>query len=500
MVPSEKSTRRSGILLHISSLPSPYGIGTLGKEAYDFVDFLKTAQVGIWQVLPIGPTGFGDSPYQSFSMYAGNPNFIDPDRLIHDGLLKYEDLRGIDDSGPDAKTGYAQLANTRIRLLRKAYSRGYSSLEKSIRRFDRCNPWLHDYALFSALKEHFDGAAWHEWPQGVRLRKHKEMAYHAHMLIDQICFHKFVQFLFFKQWFALKKYANDRGIRLFGDMPIYVAMDSADTWATPKAFSLEPDGRPSYVAGVPPDYFSQDGQLWGNPLYNWEWHRRHGYTWWTQRMYAMAALFDLVRIDHFIGFAHYYAVPADAQTAKNGSWHDGPGCSLFKTLKRTVPKLEIVAEDLGLVTQDVKKLLDACGFPGMKVLAFGFDSDEQNTHLPHNVTENTVYYTGTHDNDTIFGWWQHAGEHQRGFASSYLGLNNGQSICSALIKAVFCSDAQTAVAPMQDFLELGSEARMNTPGTLGGNWRWRLLPGQTNEALALRIRALNIESKRTEGV
>lgn len=484
--------RGSGVLLHISSLPSPHGIGTLGKAAYAFVDFLKAAGFGIWQVLPIGPTGFGDSPYQSVSTFAGNPYFIDLDLLVRDGLLRAREVAGLARGGDGMRVDYGRVYKTRQRILRKAYKRAYRRMAGSVEAFARDNPWLPDYALFSALKDRFGGRAWSEWPdEAARMRRPGAAARYEALLGADIRFHQFVQYLFFTQWNALKAYASDNGILIFGDMPIYVAMDSADTWATPEAFLLDAERRPVCVAGVPPDYFSEDGQLWGNPLYDWEWHKKEGYGWWTRRMRAMLALFDLVRIDHFIGFANYYAVPAGAKTARDGEWRSGSGIGLFQQLARALPALPIVAEDLGAAMLKVQKLRRECGFAGMKVLGFAFASDETNPHLPHNVSADTVLYTGTHDNDTTLGWWQKAGEGERRFAADYLGLGEDGGICRALIKAAYNSAADMVIIPMQDFLELGSEARMNTPGTVGGNWQWRVLPGQLGGALADELRSLN---------
>ena len=491
--------KRSGALLHISSLPSSYGIGTLGKDAYVFVDFLKSAGFGIWQVLPIGPTSYGDSPYQSFSMYAGNPYFIDIDMLVQDEMLCTEDFSALAVGADGMYVDYEYLYKTRWPILRTAYKRGYLKVADNVNAFVKKNKWLPDYALFCALKDHFGGKAWDEWPDNaIRMRESKAVASYKKLLEDDIRFYTFVQYLFFRQWFALKSYANQQGILIFGDMPIYVAMDSADTWMLPEAFLLDADRRPTFVAGVPPDYFSEDGQLWGNPLYDWGWHKRNRYKWWKERLRAMQTMFDLLRIDHFIGFANYYAVPADAKTARHGKWHDAPGHSLFKALRRALPDMRIIAEDLGVVTAKVKKLLEQCGFPGMKVLTFAFDSDESNLYLPHNFSANNVLYTGTHDNDTTLGWWQKAQPDVRTFASQYTGLKPDQSICEAMIETAYKSAAKTVIIPVQDFLELGSEARMNIPGTVGDNWKWRLLPGQLETALARRLLEFNRKHNRSE--
>lgn len=478
--------------MHISSLPSSYGIGTLGQEAYRFVDFLAATGTKIWQVLPIGPTSYGDSPYQSFSTFAGNPYFIDLDMLKQDGILSESDYSHLDPDKDRKYIDYEYLYHTRHAVLRAAFKRSYAGLKSSVDDFMGKTPWLFDYAFFSALKDRFGGKAWSEWPDdAIRFRKPDAMAKYAAELSEDIAFHSFVQYLFFKQWFALKEYANNNGISIFGDMPIYVAMDSADTWAEPHLFLLNEQRRPSYVAGVPPDYFTEDGQLWGNPLYNWRLHKETGYEWWIRRMRAMFDYYDMMRIDHFIGFANYYVIPADAPTAKYGKWKNGPGRRLFEVLGREIPSLSIVAEDLGAVTPKVKRLLKVCGYPGMKVLLFAFDSDMKNMHLPHNLPRNTVLYTGTHDNDTIKGWWSKAGEAERRFALDYLKIGSGADICGALIEAAFGSAADTAIIPMQDFLRLGGEARMNTPGTVGLNWKWRMQPGELTETLKDEILCLN---------
>lgn len=484
--------RSSGLLMHISSLPSPYGIGTMGQEAYTFVDFLAATGTKIWQVLPIGPTSYGDSPYQSFSTFAGNPYFIDLDMLKKDGILSEADFSHLDPDKDRMYINYKSLYDTRHAVLRVAFKRAYAGLKSSVDDFVSQTPWLFDYAFFSALKDRFGGKAWSEWPDDdIRYRKPNAMARYTAELSEDIAFHSFVQYLFFRQWFALKEYANKKGIVIFGDMPIYVAMDSADTWAEPHLFELNEQRRPRCVAGVPPDYFTQDGQLWGNPIYNWRMHKKTGYEWWIRRMRAMFDYYDIMRIDHFIGFARYYEIPADAPTARYGKWRNGPGRSFFEALSREIPSLSIVAEDLGAVTSKVKRLLKACGYPGMKVLLFAFDSDMKNMHLPHNVPRNTVLYTGTHDNDTVKGWWSKTDETKRRFAADYLKIGDGADICGALIEAAFASAADTAMIPMQDYLRLGNDARMNTPGTVGLNWKWRMLPGQLTETLKDEILCLN---------
>ncbi len=490
--------RSSGILMHISSLPSPYGIGTLGREAYKFVDFLRETGTKIWQVLPVGPTSYGDSPYQSFSTFAGNPYFIDLNLLKEDGILKAADYAHLDPEKDTEYIDYEYLYLTRHAVLRSAFKNSYSKLKDSVDAFSAQKPWLFDYAFFSALKDRFGGKAWSEWPDdAIRFREPEAMAKYASELSEDIAFHSFVQYLFYGQWSALKAYANQNGISIFGDMPIYVAMDSADTWAEPDLFLLDEHRRPLCVAGVPPDYFTEDGQLWGNPIYNWRLHKKTGYEWWIRRMRAMFDYCDIMRVDHFIGFANYYEIPAGASTAKVGKWKNGPGSHFFEVLSGEIPSLCIVAEDLGVVTAKVKRLLKVCGYPGMKVLLFAFDSDEKNMHLPHNISANTVLYTGTHDNDTVLGWWQKAGEVEKRFALEYLRMDDDADICKALIEAAYASAAGTVVIPMQDHLQLGSEARMNTPGTVGLNWKWRIRPQQLTETLKDDILSINKAYHRT---
>ncbi len=464
--------RRGGILLHISSLPSPYGIGTLGKDAYDFVDFLKVTGMSVWQVLPIGPTSYGDSPYQSFSTYAGNPYFIDIDTLRSSGILREADCRELIRDKDRQYVDYEYLWKTRYSVLRAAFRNAYAGLKNKVDSFVGDHSWLPDYALFSALKNHFGSKAWSEWPQrDIRVREPEAIERYKAILAEDIHFYEFIQYLFFEQWYKLKEYANKKGIQIFGDMPIYVAMDSVDTWGTPEAFLLDGERNPTSVAGVPPDHFTADGQLWGNPLYDWKWFKKTNYEWWTGRMRAMFDLFDIVRIDHFIGFANYYAVDAGAKTARCGKWKNGPGKSLFKVLKQMMPEMRIVAEDLGHVTPKVKNLLKYCGFPGMNVLIYE----------PEHIIPNSVLYTGTHDNDTIIEWWGKKDATERKGLEKYLGLSGGYDICEAMIEAVYGSAADLAIIPMQDYLKLGGEARMNIPGTVGNNWKWRMLPEQLTE-------------------
>ncbi len=500
----ENNTRRSGILLPIHSLPSAHGIGGLGRAAYDFVDFLAAAGQSLWQILPIGHTGFGDSPYQCFSAFAGNPYFIDLDLLAANGLLLPEELPA--DSAPEpgpakknkkAAPGkaatplvdYGSLYKTRFALLAKAMRR-FNKTDADYLTFCRENEdWLDDYALFMALKEAHGGAAFSQWPEEERLRDktalRKTMAQHG----PRFEFWKCVQYHFFRQWAPLKAYANARGIQIVGDIPIYISPDSADLWARPELFLLDETGAPTAVAGVPPDLFSKDGQLWGNPLYDWDVHRATGYAWWVRRLRQAAALFDITRIDHFRGFAGYYAVPAGHKTARKGTWEPGPGKAFIARVKKALPHMQIIAEDLGVITPDVRELLDYAGYPGMKVLQFAFSPEFESDYLPHNFPRHTVAYTGTHDNETTAGWAVRPRAKEVKFARHYLAVPAAGDLCAAMVRAAMASHANDVVIPLQDWLSLGDEARTNTPSTLGGNWRWRLAPGQCTPALARHIYA-----------
>lgn len=461
--------RESGMLLHITSLPEKGGIGTLGGAAYEFVDFLREAGMKIWQVLPVGPTGYGESPYQSASTYAGNPLLIDLKTLEKDGILPagaFEELPDGDQADFDA------VRASKEKALRLAFAHDPMDAERA--EFLRQNKWAADYALFMALKQHFGGGSWQEWPEELRLRKPLTLQKYRDELKNEIAYHIFVQVLFFRQWFALRKYANERGVKLFGDMPIYVAEDSADVWANPQYFQLDADRRPIRVAGVPPDYFSEDGQLWGNPLYDWETLKRRKFDWWMDRLRGMGRLYDMIRIDHFIGFANYYSIPYGAKNARVGAWVLAPGKELFKRAKYEVPGLTVIAEDLGELTNRVRRLRDWCGFPGMKVLGFAFDGGEENIHRPEHYPVNAIAYTGTHDNDTALGFWEKATEEQKKSATEQLRLRPGDDVVGKMIECVFSTPPERVVIPMQDFLRLGGAARMNLPGTVGGNWGWRM--------------------------
>jgi len=467
--------RSSGILLHPTSLPGRYGIGDLGDEAYRFVDFLVSAKQRLWQVLPLGPTGYGDSPYQCFSAFAGNPLLISPDRLREDGLLADDDLRATPDFPAD-RVDYGEVIPYKRGLLERAARRFQSGVDGSLRAaFDAfCRDqayWLDDFALFMALKEAHGGAVWNTWPRDIAKRRARALGKWREELAQAIFAQKVVHFLFFRQWAALKQYANERGVRIIGDIPIFVAHDSADVWAHRDLFFLDKDGRPSVVAGVPPDLFSDTGQLWGNPLYRWKALARRDYAWWIDRFRAALSQLDIVRLDHFIGFTRYWEVPADEDTAINGRWVSGPGEALFHAVDRALGTLPIVAEDLGVVTPQVEALRDRFEFPGMKVIQFAF-SDPGNPFLPHHYTRNYVVYTGTHDNDTSAGWFETAPPHEREFARRYLA-RDGEDFAWNLIRAAMSSVADTAIILLQDVMSLGSEARMNYPGRPAGNWGWR---------------------------
>ena len=478
--------RCAGILLPISALPAPYGIGTLGRAAYDFIDFLHHAGQRVWQMLPAGPTGYADSPYQSVSAFAGNPYFIDPDLLKNDGLLTDEEIGGGWGINPRA-VDYGAVYARRPDILRIACRRVLAREPDALDAFRAENAhWLPDYALFMALKWHYGMRPWMKWPNRALVNRAPDaLARYRKRLSEDILFFETVQMLFFRQWDALKRYAGARNIRLMGDVPIYTAMDSADVWAHPENYQLDSRGRPTGVAGVPPDYFSRDGQLWGNPLYNWAHMRHSGYSWWIQRLKCAARLYDILRIDHFRGFAGYWRVPYGHRTARDGRWVKGPGLDFTSAVFSQVPELEIVAEDLGVLTPAVRTLLEKTGLPGMKVLEFAF-SGKNNPYLPHLYSENCICYTGTHDNPPVRGWALDEPDCAQK-ARRYCGADDTQPLSQVLIAAGLGSRAKLFIAQMQDWLDLGADCRMNTPGTTEGNWTWRLLPGEADDALAGRI-------------
>ena len=480
--------RTSGVLMPISSIPSPYGIGTMGKQARKFVDFLVKGGQKYWQILPICPTSYGDSPYQSFSSFAGNPYFIDLEYLCKDELLTKKECESFQWGSNPKYVDYGIMYESRYALLRKVYARFTKKEPQDFEKFcENEKQWLDDYALFMALKDANGGQAWSNWDKSLRLREKKAMEEATEKYSEQIRFYKMLQYLFYQQWNALKTYANEAGIEIIGDVPIYVAGDSADVWANPDQFYLDENLEPIEVAGCPPDAFSDDGQLWGNPLFRWDVMKKDGYTWWTRRIKAMSELYDIIRIDHFRGFDSFYAIPAKDDTAKNGQWKQGPGMDLFCELEKKLGKLPIIVEDLGFLTPSVHKLLKDSGFPGMKVIQFAFDSREESDYLPHTYTNHCVVYTGTHDNDTVMGWMKTAPKASVKYAKEYLNLTKEEGYNWGMMRAAWSSVADMAIVPMQDILGLGSEARINTPSTLGNNWKWRATPEQIDAKVAKKL-------------
>ncbi|MCR5209759.1 MAG: 4-alpha-glucanotransferase [Lachnospiraceae bacterium] len=486
--------RRSGILLPVSSLPSQYGIGCFSKEAYEFVDFLAQAGQSYWQVLPMGPTGYGDSPYQSFSTFAGNPYFVDIEEFVAEKWITKRACDSVDWGSDLSHTDYEKVYKNRFKLLKKAYLKSDIENDKDFKKFEVNNSaWLNDYAAFMALKAKFNGKSFNQWPE--EYKKHNKSALKQLMsepsYHNEVMCYKFIQYYFFRQWSRLKKYANEKGVEIIGDIPLYVACDSADVWAHPELFRLDKNNDPTGVAGCPPDYFCATGQLWGNPLYDWEYMKKTGYKWWIERLKNCFELYDVVRIDHFRGFDEYYNIPYGDPTAEFGHWEKGPGYDFFRVVKDKLGNRKIIAEDLGFLTPSVFRLKKKTGFPGMKILEFAFDSGEDNDYLPHNYEKNCVVYTGTHDNDTAVGWFEKAGKRDREFVKEYMGIKNGRNFAWELIRLAQMSVADTVVIPLQDYLGLGSEARINTPSTLGGNWAWRMGSGACTEELAERIRKLS---------
>ena len=482
--------RSAGILLPVFSLPGAYGIGTLGREARAFIDFLHTAGQRWWQVLPVGPTGAGDSPYTSVSTFAGNPLLIDPEDLADRGLLTKEDLAAAELPWSPS-VDYGAVYARREALLRRAFSRLSGAEAQKVRDFAAQRPWLREYALYRALKTRFHEAAWTDWPDRA-LRDHEAAAVGAarRELAEEIACHEAVQFWFFSQWEAMKQYANGLGVKIIGDLPIYVSLDSADVWSERKEFLLDGDGLPARVAGVPPDYFSEEGQLWGNPLYDWAAMKADGFGWWIRRVEGASHLYDAIRIDHFRAFESYWSVPAGAESAKEGRWEKGPGMDLLGVLTGWFPNITYIAEDLGLLTPEVHQLRERAGLPGMKVLEFAF-SGPDNAYLPHHYTSPVcICYAGTHDNDTALGWYDHAGAAERAYAERYLAVSGRENVGRALLRCGMASTAALFVAQMQDYLGLGSEGRINVPGVAEGNWRWRMAPGAAADELAAEIRAL----------
>ena len=481
--------RESGILMHITSLPGPYGVGTMGKEAYRFVDFLKNAGQHYWQILPLTPTGYGDSPYQSCSTFAGNHYLIDLDMLIEEGLLEKPEVENRDWFWSETKTDYGRLYNNRLTVLRLAYDRFQGG--EDFDRFCRENSsWLPDFALFMALKGKLGGAAWYTWEDGLKKRDPGAIWNARQELKDEIRFYSFVQYIFDRQWTALRRYAHENGVKIIGDVPIYVPYDSADVWSNPELFQMDEQMNPTAVAGCPPDAFSDDGQLWGNPLYRWDLLRQDGYGWWIRRLAAAGKLYDVVRMDHFRGFEAYWSVPFGDATAKNGHWVKGPGMDFMNAVKEKLPQISLIAEDLGFLTQEVLDLRDDSGFPGMKVLGFAFDSREPSEYLPHTYPANSVVYTGTHDNMTTRQWFDTAPADAVAYAREYMNITAEEGNVWGMIRTAFASVSDTCIIPMQDYLDLGAEARMNFPGTMtDANWTWRAsegyLDGLTEKILRL---------------
>ena len=485
--------RQSGILMPMNSLPSPYGIGTMGKSAYRFVDFLKASGQKYWQLLPLGPTSYGDSPYSSFSSFAGNPYYIDLELLAHDGLLRRGELAGLDWGSDPERVDYGKIYALRFSVLRKAYA-AFARADETLRGeweiFCRENAaWLDDYALYMAVKAQFDMKSWLDWPDRD-IRLHEAQAVHAwrETLAGEIDFWRFLQFLFFRQWNALRDYAHEQGVEFIGDVPIYVALDSADVWSAPQFFQLDEDNLPTAVAGVPPDAFTDIGQLWGNPLYRWDRMKADGFGWWIRRIEGAQKLYDVVRIDHFRGFESYWAVPYGEETARNGAWLPGPGMDLVGVLRGWFHELRFIAEDLGYTTPALKKLLADSGMPGMKILEFGFDPKGDSDYMPHNCDHNSVCYIGTHDNEVVTGWVKNTDAATRRYAAEYLHLDKNEGWNWALIRAGMGTASQLFIMQMQDLLELPPDARMNCPGTATGNWQWRMRPDALTKELAKKLR------------
>ncbi len=484
--------RKGCILMHISSLPSEYGIGKMGKHAFEFVDFLKKSRIRAWQILPLSPTSYGDSPYQSFSVNAGNPYFIDFEILEEEELLTRADFSEIQWDSDPRRVDYSIIYENCFNVLKIAYNNFRPSKFPDYKKFCMANrSWLDEYALFMSLKFKNDGKAWYEWDENLAMHRTQAVTAARKELKNEIGFFKFLQFEFYRQWKALKNYANDNDIEIIGDIPIYCALDSVEAWARPRLFQFDKNKRPVAVAGCPPDEFSPTGQLWGNPLYNWEYHKKTDYDWWINRIKSASELYDVVRIDHFRGFESYYTIPYGNEDATVGEWQKGPNIELFRLAEEKLGKLNIIAEDLGFITPEVRELLDKSGYPGMKVLQFAFDNGE-NEHLPHNFASTNYYaYTGTHDNETLRGWMESASPESLKFAKKYLNVKKKNEIPMAIVRAAWGSVAQVAVAQMQDFLDSGSDGRMNKPSTLGSNWQFRTAKSDFTPQLAKTIRKLN---------
>ncbi len=477
--------RSSGVLMHISSLPSPYGIGTFGKAAYEFVDFLAKAGQKNWQLLPLSPTGYGDSPYQSCSAFAGNPYFIDLERLVARGYITREEIEALPWGSSQESVDYETIYHNRDKILRLAFSR-FRTKETYVSFLRRNGDWLWDYSLYMALKATHNGAPWYLWEDPLKKRDADALWQARQELKDEIEYHCFCQYLFHRQWKKLKSYAKSKGISIIGDVPIYVPLDSVEVWAEPEMFCLDASLRPEAVAGVPPDAFSADGQLWGNPLYRWENHRRDGFAWWIRRLKAAAKLYDVIRLDHFRGFEAYWEVPYGEETARGGRWVKGPDAKFIKAIKKALPHTAFIAEDLGVITPEVRELKELSGFPGMAVLEFAFDSRIPSTYLPHNHTANTVCYIGTHDNASLARWFRESSPERKAYATEYMGLTEAEGLVWGTIRTALSSVCNMTILQMQDIL--GVDARMNFPGTSGSpNWCWRMAPGSLNDGLADKL-------------
>lgn len=494
--------RKNGVLMHLSSLSGDTGIGTMGKEAYEFVDFLEKGGQSLWQLLPVVPTSYGDSPYSSYSTFAGNPYFIDLDTLADEGYLKPEEYKNLNWGADPENVDYGLIYETRFPVLRKAAKRLLTDIPEDYAAFvEENSDWLPDYALFMALKDANDGKPWLQWPDQIRNYSPETAAKLTQQYREDVDFYMVLQYLFFRQWNKLRQYANDKGIEIIGDLPIYVALDSVDAWSHPELFQLDENRIPKDVAGCPPDGFSADGQLWGNPLYDWDYHKKTGYKWWLHRIQYLTQLYNIVRIDHFRGFDSYYAIPYGATNARIGEWRQGPGMDLFDLVRKQYPDARIIAEDLGFLTDSVRQLLKDTGYPGMKILQFAFDSRDSssNEYLPFNYPHHCIAYTGTHDNQTVKGWFESAPEECVAFAKDYLRCKDDEDCVWDMMLELMASPAETTILTAQDLLELGDEARMNTPSTVGRNWQWRAKQGAFTEELADRLNhytALYGRSKR----
>ena len=492
--------RQSGVLMHISSLPGKYGIGSFGQSAYDFVDFLVRTKQRYWQILPLGTTSYGDSPYQSFSAFAGNTYFIDFDILIEEGLLNESDVKGADFGDDPRKVDYAKIFDARRPIMEKAVARFLKAEDLSdYESFVEQNAaWLEVFAEYMAIKEHFDNLAWTEWPdEAIRRREAASLASYREKLADKLTYHRVTQYLFFKQWLRLKAYANEHHIEIVGDMPIYVAADSADVWAQPHFFKTDAVGKPTCVAGCPPDEFSETGQLWGNPIYDWEAMDKDGYAWWIERLRESFKIYDIVRIDHFRGFESYWEVPAGSETSASGKWVKGPDYKLFAAVKEALGDLNIIAEDLGFMTDEVIELRERTGFPGMKILQFAFNPDDESIDSPHLAPNNSVMYTGTHDNNTVLGWYKdEIDDATRQYMAQYTNRKEYETVPHAMLRTIFASVSFMAIATMQDLLELDSAARMNYPSTIGGNWTWRMTAEELNPIIEGELYSLTKTYRR----